>query len=322
MVDVKGLLKELGISYKPVQKDEVVTRCWNPNHRDSNPSLNINIETGVFHCLGCHIKGNLLTIINHHVGLNGWDAQLFLKEFIHGGFDDKQITDELHSKLKERKKEKVLTRTIINTPTYTPISTHPYLEGRGLTQQEIQEWKMGVVSTQVGDINYKYNGWILIPIIFKGVLRNYFLRSPYSDGKIYGAYPRQDILVGLDSCTNYDAPIYVVEGIFDMVFFRRTRVQCVAALSNRLLKEQRDHLKKYKKVVIVPDNDDPGMWLVHDAKQLIHSTEVGVVNTPQHDSASCTLDELLECRYYEKPLVDIITSRSYIEWCSKQLNLR
>lgn len=322
MLEVTRLLKELGVEFKQASRDEVVTRCWNPNHRDSTPSLNINLETGVFHCLGCHIKGNLLTIINHHTGLTGWDSQLFLKEFIHGGFTDEQITDHLHEELKKRKKEPNLVRTIIDIPSHIRINTHPYLEQRGILPLEIKEWKMGVVHENFSTPNYKYNGWIIIPIFFQGMLRNYFLRSTTNNGKIYGAYPRTDILFGLDSCTKYEQPLYIVEGIFDMIYFRRTRAQCVAALSNRLLPEQREHLKKYKKIVIVPDNDDPGMWLVYDAKELIHNVEISVVYTPQHDSASCTLDELLESRYYELPIEEVIISRRYQEWCSKQSGLR
>ena len=59
----------------------------------------------------------------------------------------------------------------------------------------------------------KYLGWILVPIYQEGTLRNYFLRSVFGDGKLYGEYPREDLLAGIDFATNYDESICISEGI-------------------------------------------------------------------------------------------------------------
>ncbi len=39
------------------EKTQVLTLC--PFHKDKNPSLSINLETGLFHCFGCGEKGNI-----------------------------------------------------------------------------------------------------------------------------------------------------------------------------------------------------------------------------------------------------------------------
>lgn len=182
------------------------------------------------------------------------------------------------------------------------LEISPYLMvNRGLTPTEIKEWKMGSV-TDITNIEFrKYFGWIYIPIYKNNVLRNYFLRSTFGNGKEYGPYKRNDLLFGIDKFQNTSKKIYITEGIFDSLFFMRTRNQCVAALSNRLLPNQLKILKCYKDIVIVPDNDAMGVKLIESAHQLMHSSKVSICFLPSHrkDAAECTLEELLESTYKE-----------------------
>jgi DNA primase len=60
MSTVEEILDKKGIYYVPKGKDILVS-CFNPEHDDSNPSLRIDRETGLYHCLSCGYKGNLLT---------------------------------------------------------------------------------------------------------------------------------------------------------------------------------------------------------------------------------------------------------------------
>lgn len=58
MSQVIELLEEKGIFYKLSGRD-VLIKCLNPDHDDSNPSMRIDKILGVFHCFSCGYKGSL-----------------------------------------------------------------------------------------------------------------------------------------------------------------------------------------------------------------------------------------------------------------------
>lgn len=60
---IEELLQKKDIEFLPKGKDLLV-RCFNPEHDDSNPSMRIDRETGLYHCLSCGHKGNLLKDFN------------------------------------------------------------------------------------------------------------------------------------------------------------------------------------------------------------------------------------------------------------------
>ncbi len=55
---VEQLLVQHGVAYRPSGKD-FLTKCFNPDHTDSNPSFRIDRVTGVSHCFSCGWKMNL-----------------------------------------------------------------------------------------------------------------------------------------------------------------------------------------------------------------------------------------------------------------------
>lgn len=63
--EVERLLQDKEVYYIPKGKDFSV-HCFNPEHEDNNPSLRVDRETGVYHCLGCGYKGNIFTRFNRH----------------------------------------------------------------------------------------------------------------------------------------------------------------------------------------------------------------------------------------------------------------
>ena len=63
MSQVIELLDEKGIYYK-LSGQDVLIRCLNPNHDDSNPSMRIDKVLGVFNCFSCGYKGSLFKHYN------------------------------------------------------------------------------------------------------------------------------------------------------------------------------------------------------------------------------------------------------------------
>lgn len=55
---VEELLKQKKIPYKISGRD-YITKCFNPEHEDTDPSMRIDRLLGIFNCLSCGHKGNL-----------------------------------------------------------------------------------------------------------------------------------------------------------------------------------------------------------------------------------------------------------------------
>ena len=58
MTPVEELLVAKDIPYKISGKD-VVIKCLNPNHDDTNPSMRVDRHMGMFNCFACDFKGNI-----------------------------------------------------------------------------------------------------------------------------------------------------------------------------------------------------------------------------------------------------------------------
>jgi DNA primase len=309
MIKVSDILNDIGIPYKEAGNSYKV-KCW--FHDETKPSMSIHREIGMYHCFSCHESGNIFKLIDHHLNLTGIEALKYLSKLSSGGNSDEDKFEVAKQSLLKRTLVKREETPIVEIPAYSKLESHPYLRNRGFSSKEVQEWEMGQVTVS------PHKGWIIIPIYQNGILRNFFLRNPSGSNKLYGKYPRKDILFGIESADDSEQPIYIVEGIFDMIALRRTGVQAIAALSNRLYESkgndvlQIEKLKIYKKVIIVPDNDPspnkPGFQLVKDALALINSTEVGVCQVPNHrkDTADCTLDELKQTIGNEMNIIDFI----------------
>lgn len=55
---VLELLKDKGVPFSISGKD-YVTKCFNPEHNDTNPSFRIDKTTGIAHCFSCGFKTNI-----------------------------------------------------------------------------------------------------------------------------------------------------------------------------------------------------------------------------------------------------------------------
>jgi len=312
MIDVIHLFNKLGISYREVGED-LKLKCF--FHEDKNPSFSISRKEGLWHCFSCKRSGNIYTLLYHLTGAQGVEAIEMVKEIAEQETDEDTIKQQLINAVTPKNMDNIE----IVTPQYIPIRSHPYLMNRGFTEEEILAWNMGQVTES------PYIGWIIIPIYQHGKLQNYFMRSTTANRKLYGKYSIRHVLAGLDSANDYEKPLYIVEGIFDMIFLRRVGIQVIASLTNRLYEEHLSILSKYKRIVLVPDNDFPGWELVDNATALLYrGVKVGVSFVPKgkKDTAECTNRELISIRDNPISLLDFISTEDFFKWKLERLRLR
>lgn len=57
---VEEILKNRNFLVYKESNNDYVTKCWSGLHDDSNPSMRVDKDSGVFHCFSCGFSGNLL----------------------------------------------------------------------------------------------------------------------------------------------------------------------------------------------------------------------------------------------------------------------
>ena len=88
-MNVIDLLTERNLKYKESGKDYSI-HCLNPEHDDSNPSMNVDKITGVFHCFSCGFKGNIFNYFG--AAPNFLDIRIaHLQEKIQNILSDKRV---------------------------------------------------------------------------------------------------------------------------------------------------------------------------------------------------------------------------------------
>ena len=304
-VDVTKILDDLKISYTPSTANNVAARCFNPYHEDNHPSMHIHTSTGAIYCFTCQYKSHILHHVQKEHKFNQYELIKYVQQFQIGGTTEEDISASIVAMLKDRKEG---TKKVIEAATSVPdnvkITEHPYLMGRGFTTEELLFWNMGQCT------KWPYQNWVYIPIYFNRILRNYFLRSNTDKTKLYGPFPRKDILFGFDTAKDFTKPVYICEGIFDMIYLRRMRVQALALLSNHIAQEQLDVLKNYVEINVVPDIDKNlrGMQAIYDIFGLVHKTNIFVLELPngKKDPAECTLEELVHADFHKTTITQYV----------------
>lgn len=76
-IDYRSFYKKHIQGFSANGKTEVSCLC--PFHEDKDPSLSVNIETGLFHCFGCGEKGNAVQFVQKKYGLDFKEALAQIK---------------------------------------------------------------------------------------------------------------------------------------------------------------------------------------------------------------------------------------------------
>lgn len=311
--EVIKILDDLGIQHFPGDKNNIKIKCINPGHNDNDPSMQVHITKGVFHCFACGAKGHVLQLVQDTYKYNPVELFKYAQNFSAGGqATEKEMSDALSNFVQTRSKTIVAAAEPAKVvPPRTQLTIdNAYLLNRGMTPQEMSEWQIGVC------LDGPYKNWVYIPILMHGVLRGYFLRSTVDKRKLYGAYPRRDILFGYDQSRDITKPLYLCEGIFDMIFLRRMGVQAVAVLGNQLTPEQKMLLKPYKHIVAVPDIDTNlrGMHMLYHLSELMPYCDIHVMELVNKDPAEATLAELLQADLYKVPMHQYIVQERFLKF--------
>ncbi len=248
---VQDLLDKHGIRYIPSGKD-FLTKCFNPDHNDTNPSFRIDQTRGIGHCFSCGFKFNI---------------------FKHYGVLSSNLTSVRVAKLKEKINDLKLVSVGLELPKGAKPWNTPY---RNVSVQTLKDFEAFYT-----DFDEDYIDRIVFPI--KNILGKtsaFVGRTTLSQGN-----PRYLIRPSNAQINPYPVvlpkstkSIVLVEGIFDMLNMwdkGARNVVCVFG-TTQLYKDTADKLLPYKvagveKVFILFDGDDAGRTASEKTKPLIEA---------------------------------------------------
>lgn len=272
---VLDLLKDKGVAFSISGKD-YVTKCFNPEHNDSNPSFRIDRTTGIAHCFSCGFKTNIFKFY----GLLSNNVSIRI------------------AKIKEKLKAlQVSTEGLEPLEGTKPVTT----VFRGISTQTLKYF--GAFETTKVD---KMEDRIIFPI---KDIRNktvcYVGRHTLSNGNPrYVNYP-SGVTIPLFP-TRFDEKhknIVLVEGIFDMLNCYDKGLHNVVCTfgTSKLLNEVPEKLLSFKvmgveKIFILYDGDTPGREAARKIKPLIE--EAGflceIIDLPEGDDPGIISQEYID----------------------------
>jgi DNA primase len=236
---------------------------WSPFVTHHKPKLQVNIQTGKWHCWVSNQGGHNL-------------YQLFKK--VGAGYDDFKELNQLLGETSFYQKDTDKKSEVIQLPQeYKSLSDDSdtsiikqhalrFLHKRGIDTEDIKRYNLGYCSEGV------YQNRVIIPSYDSIGKLNYFVgRDFYNSTLKYKNPPIPKDIIGFDLYVNWSLPIILVEGVFDAMSIKGNAIPLFGKTILPNL-EKKIVEKKVNSIFIVLDGD-----AFNDAIQMIEKfTDNGI----------------------------------------------
>ena len=217
---------------------------WSPFVSHHKPKLQVNVQTGKWHCWVSNQGGHNLFQLFKRVGASKQDYQslskllgetIFVKDTT-AGQQDITLPNEFKS---------------LSEPHNSIIRDHAllFLKKRGITTEDIKRYNIGYCTEGL------YQNRIIVPSYDEHGKLNYFVgRDFYASTLKYKNPPISKDIIGFDLYVNWSLPIILVEGVFDAMSVKNNSVPLFGKTILPKL-YQKIVEKKVKDIFIVLDSD-------------------------------------------------------------------
>jgi hypothetical protein len=277
----KEILTRLGVKFNPNKLKQNIS-CW--NHKDTNPSLSINLELSVYYCFSCGDHGSL--------------RHKYYEVFHRDIYKDLNLsTNEINlltpTKVESESNFENIPETDLDFEgKLYPISITEagkiWLKHRGFTEKDLLRIKAKYcqfgIFKQASNPNNK-NEWIyclnriVIPIFENGKCISYELRDIMGETHykkqlekkklLLSEHPYKKLLYPKHSSVNtlfelnrlsIEEPLYLVEGLMDLISLRTHSAFKNSTCLFHCIPTERQYylLRNFKKIVYIINNDLPG----------------------------------------------------------------
>lgn len=274
ILDHYGLMEEL-----KRKKDEMSGLC--PFHEETKGSFRASLTKNAFNCFGCKAHGNILDFVSLKEGVDIRKAGLLIQEWF-GIVPEGQEKDAKRKKpAKQREppsepekrssKGSQGKKKAVNPPLTFSLKDldpeHPYLSERGLNQNTIDEFGLGLCSRGM------FKDWIVIPVHNeKGELVAYGGRWPGEDPpegedkyKMPPGFLKSLVVFNLHRVKDLakEKGLIVVEGFFGLFALYQLGFKNVVALMGSFMSPEQEDLiveavGKEGKAMLIFDGDKAG----------------------------------------------------------------
>ena len=190
--------------------DELYFKCINPDHRDCKPSMSVNLQTLVYHCMGCGVGGHADVLLSKLAGIKVTEAKRMLKG---AGIGRTTRSDSVMNDKRFVGK-------------FVPLQTNyliQYLKGRGIVQAAVDtvDLREGAITDSIWRHRiiwpYRNRNQRLVQIEGR-ITDGSRSRPPYwKEGKSVSGLTGVELLGEMNGCKK---PVIVVEGCIDMLSLR------------------------------------------------------------------------------------------------------
>ena len=217
---------------------------WSPFISHHKPKLQINVDTGKWHCWVSNQGGRNLFQLLKKVGAT--------REHFN---ELSELTEDTPRYLVKEKKEDVLNLPESFKPLWNGgdsiVKRHAlnYLYSRGITEEDLLKYNIGYCDEG------KYSNRIIIPSYDSdGKLNFYVGRDFYNSTlKYLNSFTSKNV-IGFDLFINWSEPIILCEGVFDAIAFKRNAIPLFGkTVSKKLEKKIIEY--QVKTIYLALDND-------------------------------------------------------------------
>jgi DNA primase len=282
---------------KSTARNNAAFHC--PFCHHSKPKLEIQIQTNdkkenPWHCWVCGAKGKTILNLFKQAKAPSHRVQELNKLIIPG---KKQIESQ---DLISLPKEFIPLYNFHSLDSITTIeSKHAslFLKRRGLNEDDILKYNIGFCPS--GSFDHR----IIIPSYDDKGKLNYFISRTYlpDDPQKYKNPPINKNIIGFEYYVNWNAPIILVEGIFDALTIKRNVIPLLGKdISEQLMKKIVG--SQVQKIYIALDNDALKEAIKHCEKLLSYGKEVYLVELGGKDANEIGFEKFLENIENTEPL--------------------
>lgn len=270
-----------------VSNNEYLFHC--PYCRHHKRKMSVNVEKDVFKCWVCDTHGRTIRRVVKRFGsyaqLKEWDTL--------SGQTDILEFDKLFEEVKEKSSKNYLTLpgefvTLTGeNKSLASIRVLNYLQNRGITQQDIVNWKIGYC------LQGPFKDRVIVPSFDDKGYVNYFVARTFSgDWKKYLNPSASKDIIFNHLFINWDKDLVIVEGIFDAIKAGTNSIPLLGSTlrANSVLFQQ--IIKRDTSVFIALDQDAEKKGAGIIGKLLSYGAEVFKIDTSGfEDVGSMTQNE-------------------------------
>ena len=172
-----------------------------------------------------------------------------------------------------------------------------FLKSRNITEDDIIKYNIGFCKTG------KYEGRIIIPSYDSKGIINYFVARDYKEDSIrkYKNPPVSKNIIGFELYINWDAPIIIVEGMFDALTIKRNVIPLLGTIMQEKLMEKLVK-SSVDRIYIALDLDARKDALKHAEKLISYGKEVYLVELDGKDPNEIGFKHFLDIIEQTEPL--------------------